>query len=148
MMGRIVQLVTIVPLNLNALSTTGSALCVKSESLAHQTLQKTIFISRMLTMPLIDPKKPLPTIVRQGAYQDAIEFSLPDGTTGFAIVVSKPVGVAADVAQAMIERYNHHPHLVDLLQRLNDAVQALDGTSVDNEALVDEYNALLAGLSS
>ena len=63
-------------------------------------------------MPLIDPKKPLPTIVRHGAYPDVIEFSLPDGTTGFAVVMSKPVGVAADVAQALIERYNVHEDLM------------------------------------
>lgn len=99
-------------------------------------------------MPLNDPKKPLPTTVRHGDHPDTIVFRLQDGTTGFAVVTSNPVGVAADVAQALIERYNLHPHLVDLLQRLNDAVQALDGTTVDNEALVDEYNALLAGLSS
>ena len=99
-------------------------------------------------MPLSDPKKPLPTIVRHGAYKDSIEFALPDGTSGFAVVISKPVGVACDVAQALIERYNLHPHLVGLLERLNDAVEALDGTSTDNEALVDEYRTLMAGVSS
>jgi hypothetical protein len=69
-------------------------------------------------MPLNDPKKPLPTIVRHGAYPDAIEFSLPDGTTGFAVVISRPVGVACDVAQALIERYNLHEDLVQELTSL------------------------------
>ncbi len=69
-------------------------------------------------MPLNDPKKPLPTIVRQGAYPDAIEFSLPDGTTGFAVVISRPVGVACDVAQALIERYNQHDRLAEKVKSL------------------------------
>lgn len=32
----------------------------------------------------------------------------------------------------------------DLLKRLTDAVEALDGTSVENEKLVDDYRAWLA----
>lgn len=75
-------------------------------------------------MPLNDQKKPLPTIVRHGVYPDTIEFSLPDGTTGFAVVMSKPVGTACDVAAALIERYNQHDSLSrDLTEALGSALE-------------------------
>jgi hypothetical protein len=35
------------------------------------------------------------------------------------------------------------PLMYDLLVRLNETIQALEGTSVENEKLVDEYNALM-----
>ena len=75
-------------------------------------------------MPLNDPKKPLPAIVRHGGYPDLIEFRLPDGTTGFAVVMSNPVGVATDVAQALIERYNQHEWLTKEVKRLQIKVGA------------------------
>lgn len=36
------------------------------------------------------------------------------------------------------------PAMLTLLKRLKDAVEALDGTSVDNEKIVDDYRALIA----
>ena len=36
---------------------------------------------------------------------------------------------------------------VALLRRLNDAVEALDGTNVENEKLVDDYRALIKRLT-
>lgn len=35
--------------------------------------------------------------------------------------------------------------LDDLLRRAGDAIEALDGTSVENERLVDDYRAWLKG---
>ena len=34
--------------------------------------------------------------------------------------------------------------MLDLLRELEDAVEALDGTSVENEAIVDKYRVLMA----
>lgn len=91
---------------------------------------------------------PLPTIIKRGDQPDLIEFDQPDGSRGFAVVVTKPLGFAAELTAGIITRFNHHPHLVSLLQRLEGAVEALDGTTVENEALVDEYRAILTGLGS
>lgn len=38
------------------------------------------------------------------------------------------------------------PEMHDLLVKLRNAVEALDGTSVENECLVDTYRALMARL--
>lgn len=84
---------------------------------------------------------PLPTIVRHGKQPDIIEFD-----NGFAAIITKSADEAANIAAALIERFNHHPHLVSLLQRLSDAVEALEGTSDEADALVDEYRAILTGL--
>lgn len=89
-----------------------------------------------------------PGIIKHGKLPDIIEFDQPDGTCGFAVVVTKSLELATEVTAEIISRYNHHPHLVRLLLRLNDAVEALDGTSTDNEALVDEYRAILSALGS
>lgn len=91
---------------------------------------------------------PLPKIIKHGKLPDIIEFDQPDGTCGFAVVVTKPQVLATEVTAEIIKRFNHHPHLVSLLQRLSDSVEALEGTSDDADALVDEYRAALAGLGA
>lgn len=90
----------------------------------------------------------LPTIVRHGDVSDTIEFNLPNGSRGFAVVVTKPLALAPEITAAIIRRYNHHQHLVRLLLRLSDAVEALEGTSDTADQLVDEYRAILSGLGS
>lgn len=40
------------------------------------------------------------------------------------------------------------PRMLALLIQLNDAVEALDGTSIENEALVNEYRALMRNLTT
>lgn len=87
-----------------------------------------------------------PNILRHGNHPDILSFVCSNNVEGYAVVVSRPVGQAEEVTAEIIRRYNLHPHLVSLLQRLEDAVEALDGTSTDNEALVDEYRALLANI--
>lgn len=51
----------------------------------------------------------------------------------FAHCEKRPVKVAPTVLDA--------DQMADLLVRLEDAVEALDGTSVENEKLVDDYRA-------
>lgn len=36
------------------------------------------------------------------------------------------------------------PNMLDVLLRARDAIEALDGTTVENEKLVDDYRALIA----
>ena len=36
--------------------------------------------------------------------------------------------------------------MLDILRRAGDAIEALDGTTVENEKLVDDYRALMARL--
>lgn len=91
---------------------------------------------------------PLPKIIKHGKLPDIIEFDQPDGTCGFAVVVTKSLELATEVTAEIISRYNHHPHLVSLLLRLSDAVEALEGTSDTADQLVDEYRAILSGLGS
>ncbi|WP_448365907.1 hypothetical protein [Fluviibacter phosphoraccumulans] len=43
----------------------------------------------------------------------------------------------------MANRYNK---MQNLLERLNDEVEALDGTSLENEKIVNEYRALMKTL--
>lgn len=50
---------------------------------------------------------------------------------------------AATYITLMTNRYNK---MQNLLERLNDEVEALDGTSLENEKIVDEYRALMKTL--
>lgn len=43
---------------------------------------------------------------------------------------------------------NKYARMVSLLVRLKDTVEALDGTSVENERLVDEYRRVMLQLGS
>lgn len=53
------------------------------------------------------------------------------------------VCIDGDVAEA-----SKYARMVSLLVRLKDTVEALDGTSVENESLVDEYRRVMLQLGS
>lgn len=52
-----------------------------------------------------------------------------------------------DDAIRMDELRAERDAMAALLRRLNDAVEALDGTSVENESIVDDYRALIKRLT-
>lgn len=62
----------------------------------------------------------------------------------WAALVAQVTGpTAGEIERLRAER----DAMAALLRRLNDAVEALDGTSVENESIVDDYRALLAKLN-
>lgn len=61
------------------------------------------------------------------------------GCSAYIMEGQGSAGFDLEQAQLMAEA----PVMRDLLLRLNEAIQALDGTSVENEKIVDDYNALM-----
>ncbi len=57
-----------------------------------------------------------------------------------AVVQPAPSAEPADVAALRAER----DALLGIMRRANDAIEALDGTNVENEKLVDDYRAVMA----
>jgi len=74
---------------------------------------------------------------------DTLSFRTPEGRSGYVIAITEPRKLADDLIASIARSYNAFPTALSLLLRLQDAVEALDGTSVENEALVDEYRAFL-----
>lgn len=70
------------------------------------------------------------------------------GNKVVAILVAEGFDEGADTVHAtgdmLVECANKYGDARDLLLRLADAVEALDGTSVENEKLVDDYRAFFA----
>lgn len=65
--------------------------------------------------------------------------------TGFEVYPSpKGMRIAAVRTEADARLIAAAPRMHDLLCRLRDTVEALDGTSVENEKIVDEYRKLIA----
>jgi hypothetical protein len=64
------------------------------------------------------------------------------GCSAYTLEGQGSVGFALGQARLMAKS----PVMHDLLVRLKDAVEALDGTSVENEELVDEYRILMQDL--
>jgi hypothetical protein len=52
--------------------------------------------------------------------------------------------MAAFAQEANAHLISAAPDMLDVLLRAKDAIEALDGTSADNEKLVDDYRAVIA----
>lgn len=62
-------------------------------------------------------------------------------------LIATVFGETALQAKPMADVVVKAPEMRDLLVKLRDTVEALDGTSVENEALVDEYRELMRSLN-
>lgn len=64
-----------------------------------------------------------------------------------ALLVGKGFDEGADQVYAtgddLVRCANGYPVALDLLRRMEDAIEALDGTTVENEKLVDDYRAFM-----
>lgn len=71
-----------------------------------------------------------------------------------AMIGADDLSAAADALESLGAAYggaaeaNKYARMVSLLVRLKDTVEALDGTSVENERLVDEYRRVMLQLGS
>ncbi len=80
----------------------------------------------------------------QVTHEDPTQVCDADGEMrGCSPIAYCTVGTRAE-RKANAKLIAEAPVMFDLLLRLRDTVEALDGTSAENERLVDEYRALVA----
>ncbi len=70
-----------------------------------------------------------------------VSIPMPGSSMGWALFDD---GVRSENPEADARLIAAAPELLDVLIRARDAIEALDGTSIENEKIVDDYRAAIA----